>query len=118
MLVLTASAVSAAAIALIRRKGKKGLYHILWITLLVAFLMWAVRRHPEVWLHIPLFGTLGFLSYKIFLRTGAEAAFAMAFADELLQHFLPDRVGDFMDVLINAVCAAVGIIFFLILNRR
>ncbi|MDO9513737.1 MAG: VanZ family protein [Elusimicrobiota bacterium] len=106
----------AAALCLVRKAGWKGLFHILWIALLAGALMYLLRSHPERWLHIPLFGMLGFLSVSLFARTGAEFALVFAFLDELFQYYHPERVGDFADVLINAVCASAGIILFLIIS--
>lgn len=106
-----------AGIALFRRRGWPGLLHLLWMAALAGGLMLHVGRHPARWLHIPFFGTFGFLSARLFtLRTAAEVAFAFSVLDEVFQHYLPDRVGDPEDMVINAVCAAAGIVFFLIIR--
>lgn len=106
-----------AGIALVRKSGWPGLLHLLWLAALAGGLMLHVGRHPARWLHIPFFGTFGFLSARLFsLRTAAEAAFALSVLDEVFQHYLPDRVGDPEDMVINAVCAAAGIALCLILR--
>jgi len=107
----------AAGAALVRKAGPAGLLHLLWMTLLAAALMYYVRQYPARWWHIPLFGGFGFLSVRLFsTRTGTEIVLAFAFLDEVLQHFLPDRVGDIDDMVINALCAGSGIIFALVLR--
>ena len=107
----------AAGSVLVRKAGPAGLLHLAWMTLLAAALMYYVRQYPARWWHIPLFGGFGFLSVRLLsTRTGMEIALALAFLDEVLQHFLPDRVGDIDDMVINALCAGAGIIFFLVIR--
>ncbi|MDP8235075.1 MAG: VanZ family protein [Candidatus Erginobacter occultus] len=109
----------AACSALVRKSGPGGLFHLLWMILLAAALMFYVRQHPERWWHIPLFGGFGFLSVRLFsVRTGTEIAIAFAFLDEVLQHFLAYRTGDIDDMVINALCAGAGIIFCLVIRDR
>jgi len=117
MAALVAALLLSAALHIFSKAGWKGLLHLLWIAVLAGGLMYALRSHPERWLHIPLFGLLGFLSVRLFSRTGAEIALAYAFLDELFQYYHPERVGDFADVLVNAVCAAAGIILFLLISK-
>ena len=108
-----------AGVFLVRKAGWIGLLHLLWALLLVAGLMFYLRKNPERWYHIPLFGLLGFLSVSLFsVRTGTEIALSCAFLDEFFQHYLPNRAGDFEDVAINAVCAGTGIIIYLILRKK
>ncbi len=107
-----------AAVMLFKSAGLKGVMHLLWILAVAGGIMVYLRNNPERWYHIPLFGMFGYLSVRVFtLRTGAEIALAMAVLDETLQHYLPDRVGDFEDVVINAVCAVIGIIVFIIVTK-
>lgn len=108
-----------AAILLVRKSGIRGLIHLVWMIFLVTGLMMYLKNNPERWYHIILFGPLGFLSVQAFsIRTGTEIALSVAFLDELLQHFLPNRVGDFVDVIINAVCAGTGIVFYVIIRNK
>jgi hypothetical protein len=108
-----------AGVFLVRKAGWFGFLNLLWLLLLAAGLMFYLRSHPERWYHIPLFGSLGFLSVSLFsVRTGTEIALAWAFFDEFFQHYLSNRVGDFEDVLINAICGSAGIILYLILRKR
>jgi Na+/melibiose symporter-like transporter len=106
-------------VLLVRRSGRRALIHLAWMLILIAGLMLYLRDNPERWYHIILFGPLGFLSVQAFsIRTGAEIALSVAFLDELFQFFLPNRVGDFVDVMINAVCAGTGIIFYIIIRKK
>lgn len=109
----------AAGTALVRKFGPGGVLHLGWMILLAAALMFYVRQYPERWWHIPLFGGFGFFSVRLFpTRTGTEIAIAFAFLDEVLQHFLADRTGDIDDMVINALCAGAGIIFYLVIRDR
>ena len=115
--VLVGLALFLAARLLFRRLGWAGLLHLAWMVLLAAALMIHVGKYPARWLHIPLFGSFGFLSVRLFsLRTGTEIALALSVLDEILQHYLPDRKGDPEDILINALCAAAGIVFCLVIR--
>ncbi len=116
--ILVALALFLAGRLLYRRLGWPGLIHLAWMVGFSAVLMIYVGKYPARWLHIPLFGAFGFLSVRLFtLRTGTEVALALSVLDEILQHYLPDRKGDPEDMLINALCALVGLIFYLILRR-
>jgi hypothetical protein len=107
------------AILLVRKAGWVSLLNLIWLLLFAAGLMFYLRANPERWYHIPLFGLLGFLSVSLFsVRTGIEIALAWAVLDEFFQHYLSNRVGDFEDVLINAICGAAGIILYLILHKK
>ena len=107
-----------AAVFLIRKQGVKGLFHLAWILVIVIGLMLYFRHNPEVWYHIVLFGVLGNLSVRLFsLRTGVEISFAVAFLDELLQHYLPSRVGDCEDVIVNIICVGLGIVLHLLVRN-
>lgn len=101
----------------IRRKGWFGLLHLGWIMLIILPVMYHIGKSPERWLHIVLFGLLGFTSAWFFaVRTGAEIALAYSFGDEFLQSFLPERSGTFEDVAVNAICSAIGVAVFVILS--
>lgn len=108
-----------ATLFLIRKQGFKGLFHLAWMLVIVSGLMLYFRHNPEVWSHIILFGVLGNLSVRLFsLRTGVEISFAVAFLDELLQHYLPSRVGDCEDVIVNIICVGLGILLHLLVYNK
>lgn len=71
----------------------------------------AYVKTPEERIHFIEYGVLGFLV----LKTGRGVFFALLFSavvggvDELIQHFLPNRVGDMRDVLMNAAGGALGV---------
>ncbi|MCF8026393.1 MAG: VanZ family protein [Desulfobacteraceae bacterium] len=66
-------------------------------------------KRPEEKLHLLLFGALGFISIRLFgLWKGLLICLALAGADELLQLYLPSRVGDFRDVGMNSVAGVAG----------
>ncbi|MDX2470225.1 MAG: VanZ family protein [SAR324 cluster bacterium] len=64
-------------------------------------------------LHFIIFGLFGFFSARLF-----QPPYALGFCvtlgagDELLQYFLPSRVGDLRDVGFNLVAASFGLLIF------
>ena len=53
-------------------------------------------------LHFICFGMLGFTAYRSFgVQAAAVLIFSAGFGDEVLQYFLPSRVGDWRDVFMN-----------------
>lgn len=99
------------------RASKRGLWHLAWVAAIAGGIMYYVIGNPERWYHLPFFGTAGFLSVQLFdVRTGAEVAVAVAFFDEFLQFFLPQRTGSVEDVFINALSAGLGITIWVLVQ--
>lgn len=75
-----------------------------------ALLAWgATFDRPEETMHLLVFGLLGLLATRAFgLAAGLPVVAACAGADELLQLYLPSRVGDWPDFMTNTVSGAVG----------
>lgn len=75
-----------------------------------ALLAWGLTfERPEETVHLLLFGAIGVTATLAFgLRAGLPVAVACAGADELLQWYLPDRVGDWPDVTTNTLAGAAG----------
>ena len=70
-------------------------------------------------LHFLTFGLLGALSVLLFKpRIAVVVCLAGSASDELLQHFLPDRVGDLRDVSMNAVAALAAAYFVHASNKQ
>ncbi len=93
--------------ALIKAGGNSYIYHLIWVAAL-AVLFYASLPFVEK-LHIAIFGMFGFLSQKIFeQKLAAFFCVAVSGLDELLQHFLVIRVGDWRDVWLNLFSAALG----------
>ena len=66
---------------------------------------------PEETMHLLLFGGLGVLATLAFGLPAAVPVVALcAGADELLQLYLPDRVGDWPDVTKNTIAGVAGAI--------
>ena len=84
----------------------------LLVILLVAF---EIDR-PAERIHFVQYGVLGFLSMRI-LKTGIYKTivfsliiiFMVGTLDEIIQHFLPNRVGDVRDVIFNVLGGISGI---------
>ena len=68
-------------------------------------------------IHIALFGLFGFISHKILgLRASVVIGFSIACLDELLQHYLASRVGDWRDVRLNLFSVFLGIFLAVLLH--
>ena len=96
------------------------LWHVLWLAPIFLWLPWTMSAHPEERLHFLLFGALGWLAPQIMtLPWAIISVLALAMGDELLQHFLPSRVGDWRDVGFNALAASGGLLLALVMaNAR
>ncbi len=93
-------------------------YHLLWVAALSLFL-YAHLPFVEK-LHVAIFGLFGFLTQRIYeQKTAACVCIAIACLDELLQHFLAARVGDWRDVWLNLFSAALGMLLaFLLFDSK
>ncbi|HID02901.1 MAG TPA: VanZ family protein [Desulfobacterales bacterium] len=93
-------------------------YHLIWIASL-AVLLYASLPFAEK-IHIAVFGMFGFLSQMIFeQKVVAFLSVIVSGLDELLQHFLVVRVGDWRDVWLNLFSAALGMFLaFLLLESN
>lgn len=64
---------------------------------------------PAEIVHFLLFFCLGFICVKTFgSKSGLIVVIFLATGDEVLQHYLPQRVGDILDVIINVISGCVG----------
>ncbi len=94
-------------IALLKEGRNPYVYHLVWIAPL-AFILYASLPFVEK-IHIALFGVFGFLSQRIFeQKMAAILCVVISFLDELLQHFLVARVGDWRDVWLNLFSVSLG----------
>lgn len=63
-------------------------------------------------MHFIVFGVFGFISLRLWHKApGLVICFSVALLDEVFQWWLPDRVGDLSDVLINLVAVYGGALF-------
>ena len=103
--------------------------HLLWVSLfglilmprifsglgLALFLVVFLVENNVERLHFIIFGLFGFFSARLFTPPfAASFCLLMGAGDELLQYFLPSRVGDLRDVGFNLIAATFGLLF---LNR-
>ena len=108
------------AIYVLLRLDWRKLWHVLWLAPIFLWLPWTMSAHPEERLHFLLFGALGWLAPQIMILPWAIiSVLALAMGDELLQHFLPSRVGDWRDVGFNVLAASGGLLLALVMaNAR
>jgi hypothetical protein len=89
----------------IKNHGVKRLWHLLWFIPLFIVLPYYMPIIEER-LHFIVFGLYGYLSMLVLPRpTAYIACQLLGMGDELLQWFLPDRVGDWRDVQFNLLAA-------------
>ena len=82
---------------------------ILWIG--TGFAVISMTLPPVERIHVLLFGLFGFLSQRLFgTRVALIVCLAVSGLDELLQFFLPNRVGDWRDVLTNVISSDLGML--------
>ena len=85
---------------------------------LIFLLLW---NNPVEQVHILEYGILGYLGYRASgYREGSDSRgslyiwlaviLAAGLVDEIIQHFLPNRVFDPRDVAVNALCGSLGAI--------
>ncbi len=98
---------------------KRGIYHIqkrtfLATTVLILCGIAAVQLRylmPAEAVHFLVFSWLGWVSITAFGPLyGVVAVISVAVGDEMLQYYLPSRIGDIHDVVINLVSGFIGIL--------
>ena len=96
-------------------------YHIIQNLFVQRSILWTVIMIlsqyliiiPEEKMHILLFSFFGFFcSHIINLYVGFFLAFSVSIADEILQHFLPDRYFGWDDILMNLFASLFTIFIF------
>jgi len=101
----------------LKNQGPKVFWHLLW--LIPLFVIYPLSLSiVEERLHFILFGGLGFVSLLLWQPVaGVLLCCLAAGGDELLQWFLPSRVGDWRDVGFNLL-ACLGGAAFAVLGRK
>lgn len=95
------------------------IYHLIWVAALSVLLYTYLPIVEKI--HVGFFGLFGFLSYRILrLKTAVFVCVAVASLDELFQHVLVTRVGDWRDVWLNIFAVSLGMFlgFLLIADNR
>ena len=94
------------------------LWHVLWLAPIFLWLPWTMSAHPEERLHFLLFGALGWLAPQIMaLPWALLTLLSLAIGDEVLQYFLPSRVGELRDVAVNVLAASGGLLLALVIDK-
>lgn len=111
-----------AIVWLARKRRDKGW----WLTALVGFVLLAVLLsvvsllpRVEEQVHFITFGLFGFLTGRVTsLSPAIIVVLGLSAGDELLQAWLPDRVGDWRDVAMNALAAGMGLVISVLGSQR
>ena len=112
------AAAGACVMWLIRQKTVRAAWHGLWLALVIVSITQLLPNVVE-WLHFILFGSFGFLAARIWYPLAAVLlCLLMSGFDELLQWALPDRVGDWRDLAINAAASLIGAVLAVIGDTR
>ena len=91
--------------------------HLIWFIPLFLILPLLLELVEER-LHFLTFGLYGAMSIMLFQpRLAFSICLVVSLGDEVLQYFLPDRVGDWKDVLMNSV-ASVAAASFVLFSRN
>ena len=94
------------------------LWHVLWLAPIFLWLPWTMSTHPEERLHFLLFGALGWLAPQVMaLPWTIITLLSLAVGDEVLQYFLPSRVGELRDVGVNVLAASGGLLLALVMDN-
>jgi VanZ family protein len=92
--------------------------HLTWFLPLYLVLPFLLERVEER-VHFISFGLFGFLSMIIFApRVAISLCLFVSAGDELLQYFLPDRVGDWRDVAFNILASIGSALFVFVLKSK
>lgn len=112
------SMIAAIVYDLVRCKQYSHLWHLAWF--LPLFIVYPLMLPiVEERVHFIIFGLLGYLTVKVFnFRYALAICVLISAGDELLQWFLPDRVGDWHDVMINCIASISGAILSYVSNSR
>jgi len=94
-----------------RLSGQLRYYHLSWFLPLFLIIPLLLERVEER-LHFLSFGAFGALSLLLFApRYAIILCLLFSSADELLQYYLPDRVGDWRDVGFNSLASLSAALF-------
>jgi MFS family permease len=102
-----------------------------WILALIVFCLYGyglrILRIPEERIHLLEYGLLSFLVFRVF-PPGWSAIFrywqtflTVSFVgtlDEIIQYFIPNRVGDVRDIILNIVSGLLGLVLTAILYQK
>ncbi len=92
------------------------------IIIIFSYLIFSLKL-PEERLHYIEYGILGFMIFKTLKNSstknliyGITFVFAIGIIDEIIQYFLPNRVGDIRDIFMNLGGGALGLCYGKILS--
>lgn len=102
-----------------------------WILALIVFCLYGygliLLKIPEERIHLLEYGFLSFLVFRAYAKVAAlPSRYWQTFLtvslvgtiDEIIQYFLPNRVGDIRDVLLNLVSCFLGLLLIYVLRKE
>lgn len=124
---LLVSALAIIALALVRHK----ISWQKWIMALIIFCLYAyalvLLKIPEERIHLLEYGLLGFLVFSVYPPARVDfSRYWHSFLtgsffgtlDEIIQYFIPNRVGDVRDIILNIVSGLFGLVITAILSQK
>ena len=105
----------------IKKISRWQLFYRVVLTLSFIGLIITVTQFPEEKMHVIEYGLLGWLiawaisSTPVLLHhalLGLLLGWGIGFGDEIIQYFLPNRVYDIRDVVLNGISITLGFLFF------
>ena len=105
----------------IRKISQKQILYRILLTICFIALIITVTEFPEEKMHVIEYGLLGWLiawamsSSHLHIRNillGLLLGWGIGFGDEIIQYFLPNRVYDIRDVVLNGISITIGFFFF------
>lgn len=105
-------------LVLLHRSGAlSNSWHLLWLVWLTWYCYGDIHFVEKI--HLLLFGSFGFFSYRLFARaTALLIGIALSLLDELLQYYLVLRVGDWRDVRLNLFSVCIGLFLAFLLQKN
>ena len=103
---------------LVKHHTYNRLWHLLWFIPLFIIFPYNMPVIEERF-HFVIFGLFGYLNARLFsIKTALAVCIGISVSDEVLQWYLPDRVGDWHDVGINLVASIAGAVFSYISMKK
>lgn len=108
--IIGAALIATSVLIVTTRQSRKISAPLICVSMIIFVLIpYQLERYEER-LHFICFGILGFTAYRSFgIKVAAVLSCSVGLSDEMLQHFLPSRVGDLRDVFMNCFAGVAAV---------